>query len=174
MTLFPDCLATVRAINGEGGKQKQATAERAHLWTRYASTFEGAGIKAEHVKAHASKTHVEEGLTTWWKKAGNDEVDVWAKKGASMHPLSKEQVLEHKALHTFCKLLGLFLAKSAAEAADKELQDAEPLTELALGSREIKHVSELQVAEEAANKCITPFPLEAASGIYLLDGHHLV
>ena len=91
-----------------------------------------------------------------------------------MHPLSKEQVLEHKALHTFCKLLGLFLAKSAAAAADKELQDTESLEDLAAGSRDIKHVSELQVSEEAARSCITPFPLEAETGIYILDGHHLV
>jgi len=174
MTLYPDCLATVRAVNAEGGKYKQATAERAHIWARYAATFEGAGITAEHVKAHASKAHVEEGLTTWWKKAGNDEVDGWAKKGAAMHPLTKEQVLEHKALHTFCKLLGLYLAKSAAAVADKELQDTESLEDLGPASRDTKQASELQVSEEAARSCISPFPLEAETGIYILDGHHLV
>ena len=129
LTAYPDCLNTARSVNGEGRKAKAPTAPRAHLWSQFAGTFEGAVVTAERVKAHASQEHVAQGLTTWWKKVGNDEADSWAKTGAAMHGLSEANALEHKTLHTFAKVLSGFVARSAAEFVDKGWVDMDSLPE---------------------------------------------
>ena len=93
-----------------------------------------------------------------------------------MHPLSDQDVLHHKTLHTVAKSLGFFPAKSAAEFVDKGLLDMDPLdalkgAEVAQGKKGGK--AEL-VVEECVAKSFPPPPASHKEGVYVFNGHHLV
>ena len=137
--------------------------------------FEGAGETAVKVKAHASSEDVAQGKTAWWQKIGNDEADAWAKIGAGMHPLSDQDVLHHKALHTFTKSLGVFLAKSAAEFVDKGLVDMDPLdVQKGVADMQEKQGQAELVVDACVAKSFPPPPPCFKEGVYIFNGHHLV
>ena len=147
---------------------------RAHLWSQYASTFEGTGVTAQHVKAHATGEDVAQGKVAWWQKVGNDAADYWAKAGARLHPLSDQDILEHKILHTFAKALGRYLAMSAAKFADSGLCDMESLETLELREQHSKLVKAELCFDSCVAKSFPPPPPGQNEGIYIFNGHHLV
>ena len=119
----PDCLTTVRAINGEGVQQQRSNKARAHLWAAFSATFEGVGVTAAHTKAHAMAEDVANKKSTWWERKANAEADHLAKLGATIHGLQAQEVNEFRALAWLTAELGRFLAARAAFYADKGVAD---------------------------------------------------
>ena len=173
VTLFPDCLNTVRAVNAEGWQQKRAAAPRAHLWASYAATFEGAGIVAEHIRGHATAEMVADGRSSWWRKKGNDEADKWAKIGAAMHPLPPEKVAEYKALFFAARSLCTYLAGSAVHTAEKQTLDTEQLG-VEKEARVPERIFELVISDAQASKTVPPGYPDGQIAVHPFNGHHLV
>ena len=178
LVLYADCVNTVRAVNDEGIRAKRSVAPRAHLWSAYNATFEGAGVTAQHVKVHATQRQAEDGTTSWWKKLGNDTADHYAKLGARMHGVTAELAEEYQALHYLAAQLATYLAVAAAKAADQEHCDTTPTQEWSKRVQQEEQLPfELELDGGDGARTIPP-PIagqnvgEAAA--YFFQGHHLL
>ena len=143
------------------------------MWAAYGSTFEGAGVTAQHTKGHATAAHIDEGKSTWWQKVGNSAADAWAKAGAKIHSMPDERLLEHKALYRFASELVRFLGLASTAAADSEHSDKQALDVLKVEGSEGDKDSklELEIIGESGPRSIPPAAGETALRRFDFLGH---
>ena len=101
--LYVDCKATVACASRNSSYSVGPGNERAHLWTKFWSAFEGENFEVHKTLAHASSEQVDAGLTTEWERKGNNHADRLAKAGAKAHPLSNKHFREWRALRQVAK-----------------------------------------------------------------------
>ena len=173
----PDCLTTVRAINGEGVQQKRSNKARAHLWSAFSAIFEGAGVSAAHTKAHATEADVANEKSTWWERKANAEADRLAKLGAALHGLKAQEVNEFRALAWLTAELGRFLSAMAAFYADQGVADCVSLESLEKPPAQDNtgpEASELEVGSFQGPRVVPPAAADRLPASFAFLEHRLL
>ncbi len=83
LVLWSDCSTVVRGVSRGSRWCTSGRREGADIWRAIWKRIDdiGPGLVVVKVKGHATRTHIDQGITTAELKRGNDEADKWAKEG---------------------------------------------------------------------------------------------